>query len=69
MVGEQRRRTTGVNEQNRALIAEASLGDAVDQTGHRFAGVYRINSTPSLLRQQLHTAMPSSFGMPYCGAK
>lgn len=46
MVGKQRRRPTGVNKENRPVIVKAFLADAVYQTRHRFAGIYRISNTP-----------------------
>ncbi|CNT73414.1 Uncharacterised protein [Salmonella enterica subsp. enterica serovar Bovismorbificans] len=58
MVGKQRRRPTGVNKENRPVIVKAFLADAVYQTRHRFAGIYRIQQHPLQARQQFHRLHP-----------
>lgn len=60
MVGKQRRRPTGVNKENRPVIVKAFLADAVYQTRHRFAGIYRIQQHPLQARQQFTASIPAS---------
>lgn len=64
MVGKQRRRPTGVNKENRPIIVKAFLADAVYQTRHRFAGIYRIQQHPLRLASSFTASIPASFGTP-----
>ena len=52
-IGKQRRCPTGVQENNRPLI-EALAPDAIQQTRHCLAGVYRIEQQPFLTGHELH---------------
>ena len=51
MIGEQRRRTAGMNKQNRPFIFETFLTDTVNQTRHRFSGIHRIKQNAFQPRQ------------------
>lgn len=64
MVGKQRRRPTGVNKENRPVIVKAFLADAVYQTRHRFAGIYRVQQYPSRRASSFTASIPASFGTP-----
>ena len=54
MVREQRRSAAGVNKENRAVIFKTILRDAVNEPGHRFAGINRVKQNAFETRQQLH---------------
>ena len=69
MIGKQRRRSAGGDEQYRPFILKALLRDAVDKPGHRFAGMTGSSKIPSSCASSFTAAIPSSFGVPYPGAK
>ena len=62
MVRKERRRTTGVQEQDRPRIREAFAADAIQQAGHGFAGVDRVQQQPLVAGQQAHRIERAGIG-------